>query len=42
MEMQEEFHKKEMRSADKELQLAKSSLADVDIKYQKRLNDALL
>ena len=42
MEMQDEFHKKEMRTLYEELKLAKSSLADIDIKYQKRLNDSLL
>jgi hypothetical protein len=42
MEMHDEFKKKEIRTLHEELQLAKSSLADIDIKYQKRLSDALL
>ena len=42
MEMQDEFQRKEIRNLNEELKLAKSSLADVDIKYQNRLNDALL
>ena len=40
--MHDEFNKKEIRALHEELQSAKSSLADIDIKYQKRLNDALL
>lgn len=40
--MQDEFHKKEIRTLHDELQSAKSSLAEIDIKYQKRINDALL
>lgn len=40
--MQDEFHKNEIRSLRSELQSSKLSLTDLDIKYQNRINEALL
>ena len=42
MNVQDEFLRKEIRNLHEELKMARSSLAESDMKYQKRINDALM